>query len=67
MVDSKVKLAGSVAKPENPDFEFSIDFENSESEILRKDDLSSDEMIEAIIMKHQIHREERVFLIEYSN
>jgi hypothetical protein len=44
-------FAGSVKKEINPDFEFSIDFDNCESEILRKDDLSSEEMIEAIIMK----------------
>ena len=47
------QLAEYSKKPEvNPEFEFSIDFENSESEILRKDDLSSEEMIEAIVMKH---------------
>ena len=60
------KLTGVSRKEVNPDFEFSVDFENSESEILRKDDLSSEEMIEAIIMKHSLHREERVFLLEYA-
>ena len=66
IADAGQQLVGASKVEVNPEFEFSVDFDNSESEILRKDDLSSEEMIEAIVMKHSLHGDERVFLLEYA-
>ena len=59
---------GVAEKLNNNDQEllFTIDFENSESSILRNDDLDSEEMIQAIVDNEQMLDQERLFLLEYA-
>ena len=57
-------------KPKDSDEQemlFTIDFENSESEILKNDDLDSEEMIQAIVSKNTLMDQERIFLKEYAS
>ena len=59
---------GVAEKLNNNDQElmFTIDFENSESSILRNDDLDSEEMIQAIVDNEKMLDQERLFLLEYA-